>query len=271
MLLSGLSLSAQTFSATVNQAIPDDGSTVTFEIPVSGLPNMIDTIYGLERFCFNMTHTYTEDMTVKLQAPNGKIVMLFGGVGGGGQNFFNTCLEGTGPAMAAGSAPFSGTYQSMGLMGNMNKGQDPNGVWTLILHDTYAFADAGFLIDWSITFGNNPAKPFNFPGSNLPIVKFTTLGDPIGDDPKVPVLMQIIDNGPGVRNDPNQSNFAYEGRIMTEWQGFTGPYYPKKNYDFELVDELAHSPHLMRRLSLERGRGARLISADFAEISAGSR
>ena len=101
LLCSCLSLSAQTFSSTVNEPIPDDGSTVTFDIPVSGLPGMIDTAFGLERVCLNITHTYTEDMTVKLQGPNGKVIMLFGGVGGGGHDFINTCLEGTGPAIAA--------------------------------------------------------------------------------------------------------------------------------------------------------------------------
>ncbi|MBL7829310.1 MAG: CotH kinase family protein [Saprospiraceae bacterium] len=227
---------AQTFSSTVNQPIPDDGSTVTYDILVSGLPAVIDSAFGLERVCLNMTHTYTEDMTVKLQSPNGKIVMLFGGVGGGGDNFFNTCLAGEGPSIAGSSAPFSGTFQCMGVLGNFNKGQDPNGVWTLILHDTYPFADEGFLIDWSITFSDEPAQPFIFTSSNLPIVKLTTVNDPIGDEPKVPVYMQIIDNGPGVRNELAQSTYAYEGLIMTEWQGFTGPYYPKKNYDFNIVD-----------------------------------
>jgi len=240
LLLISLSISAQTFSSTVNQPIPDDGTIVTFDIPVSGLQGLIDTTFGFERVCINMTHTYTEDMTVKLQAPNGTVIMLFGGVGGAGQNFTNTCLEGSGTSLSAGSAPFTGTYQSMGVLGNMNKGQDPNGIWTLILHDTYAFADAGFLIDWDISFGNNPAKPFIFYSSDLPIVKFTTINDPIGDEPKVPVLMQIIDNGSGVRNDPNQTNYAYEGLIMTEWQGYTGPYYPKKNYAFELIDTLGN-------------------------------
>jgi len=239
-LLACWSLSAQTFFSTVNQPIPDDGTTVTFEIQVSGLPGAMDTLFGLERFCINMKHTYTEDMNVKLRSPNGQTVLLFGGVGGGGDDFTNTCLEGTGPALAAGSAPFTGTFQCMGVMGNLNQGQNPNGTWTLILYDTYAFADEGFLIDWSISFGNNPAKPFQFHSSNLPIVKLTTIGDPIVDEPKVPVWMQIIDNGPGLRNDLNQTDFAYQGMILAEWQGFTGPYYPKKNYDFDLIDELGN-------------------------------
>lgn len=234
--LAACTLQAQTFSSTVNEILPDDGTTVYYDIQVSGLPSVMDTLFGLEQVCLNINHPYTEDMNVKLQSPNGSIILLFGGIGGGGDDFTNTCLSGTGPGIAAGTPPYTGTFQCMGVLGNFNKGQNPNGIWTLILNDTYAFADQGFLIDWSITFGNNPARPFIFHSSNLPIIKLTTIGAPIVDDPKVPVLMQIINNGPNVRNDPNQTTYAYEGTIMTEWQGFTGPFYPKKNYDFELVD-----------------------------------
>ena len=72
--------------------------------------------------------------------------------------------------------------------------------------------------------------------SVLPIVKLTTLGPAINNDIKVPVHMEIIDNGFGELNYFNQSDFAYEGDILTEWQGFSGPSYPKKNYDFDLID-----------------------------------
>lgn len=76
--------------------------------------------------------------------------------------------------------------------------------------------------------------------SVLPIVKLTTLQDAINNDIKVPVAMQIIDNGPGQINTLSDTNFAYEGQILTEWQGFTGPFYPKKNYDFDLIDDLGN-------------------------------
>jgi hypothetical protein len=48
--------------------------------------------------------------------------------------------------------------------------------------------------------------------------------------------MEIIDNGQGQLNSTADTLYSYEGTIMTEWQGFTGPGYPKKNYDFDLVD-----------------------------------
>ena len=72
--------------------------------------------------------------------------------------------------------------------------------------------------------------------SVLPIVKLTTVGSAINNDIKVPVHMEIIDNGPGQLNFVTDQNYSYEGNIMAELQGFTGPSYPKKNYDFDLVD-----------------------------------
>ena len=72
--------------------------------------------------------------------------------------------------------------------------------------------------------------------SVLPIVKLTTVNNGINNDVKVPVTMQIIDNGSGQINSTADTIYSYEGTIMTEWQGFTGPGYPKKNYDFDLVD-----------------------------------
>ena len=143
-LLQLVSLRAQTFSSTVNQLLPDDGSTVFFEIPVNGLPSVMDTMFGIEQVCLNINHPYVEDMTVKLQSPNGQIIVLFAGVGGGGQNFANTCVAGEGLNFALNSAPFSGLFQCYGVLGNFNRGQDPNGTWKLVIHDTYPDADQGF-------------------------------------------------------------------------------------------------------------------------------
>lgn len=227
---------AQTFSAVVNQVITDDGTTFNFNIDVTGLPNTIDTLFGVETVCLNLPHPYNSDMEVKLRAPDGTIILLFSGVGGGDDNFTNTCLGGFDyPPIVNASAPFTGTFASMGVLGNVNNGQNGNGQWQLIVHDTYPFADEGTLIDWSITFGNNPAQPYLYTSSNLPIVKLTTLDGNVPNEPKVQAHLQIIDNGNGLRNYANQTNYAYEGDIMVELQGFTGPSYPKKNYDFDLI------------------------------------
>ena len=74
--------SAQTFTDVVNEVVPDDGSVVTFEMAVSGLPSTIDTTFGVETVCFNITHTWDSDLQIKLIAPDGTIVLLISGVGG---------------------------------------------------------------------------------------------------------------------------------------------------------------------------------------------
>ncbi len=233
-------LMAQTFSVTHTDTIPDDNSVVSFDVVVSGLPSVIDTNFGLELACINMLHTYCSDMEVKLEAPDGTTVLLFSGIGGGDDDFINTCMGGTGTPITQANAPFTGTFKAQGPIGSVNNGQNPNGTWHLLCRDM-AGADIGILSFWSIRFGTDPAFPFIFSSSNLPIVKLTTVGAAIGDDPKVPVLMQIIDNGPGMRNYTNQTNYAYVGTIMAEWQGFSGPAYPKKNFDFESVDGLGQN------------------------------
>ncbi|MBX7241681.1 MAG: CotH kinase family protein [Bacteroidia bacterium] len=231
---------AQTFSGTFNDTIPDAGPTVYFDIPVSGLPAVIDTFFGVEVVCLNMTHTWDADMEVKLISPDGTTATLFAGIGGDQDNFVNTCLgDTTYPALSTTSAPFTGTFAANGVLGNVNNGQNPNGVWRLACRDM-AGQDIGILHDWQITFGNNPAFPFMFTSSNLPIAIINTNGVQIPNDPQVLAHLQIIDNGPGIRNYTNQTNFAYEGDILTELQGFSGPSYPKKNYDFDLIDSLGN-------------------------------
>lgn len=114
--------------------------------------------------------------------------------------------------------------------------------------DALLMAGTTYILKIGLKNPMNPCAggiPFNiqFDGSLssvIPIVKLTTLNNPINNNVKVPVKMEIIDNGPGQLNYANQSNYAYEGNIMTEWQGFTGPGYPKKNYDFDLIDSLGN-------------------------------
>jgi subtilisin-like proprotein convertase family protein len=235
LLFSVASTHAQTFTVTGSDTIPDNNTTVYYDILVSGLPSVIDTNFGLQTACLNMYHTYCSDMEVKIQAPDGTTAILFSGIGGGDDDFLNTCLEGVGTSITAGTAPFTGTWKAQGPLGNVNNGQNPNGIWRLVCRDM-AGADIGILTSRSLTFSSNPARPFMFLSSNLPIVKLTTVSSPIVNDPKVPVHMQIIDNGPNIRNYVSQTNYAFEGTIMAELQGFTGPSYPKKNYDFEVVD-----------------------------------
>jgi subtilisin-like proprotein convertase family protein len=228
---------AQTFTSSSGGAIPDAGPMVQFPITVSGLtPSTIDTTFGLETICFNITHTWDGDLSIYLQSPDGTIVNLSIGNGGSGDDYTNTCLnEGAANSIVTASSPFTGTFRPQGFIGAINNGQPGNGTWYLNIQDNYA-ADAGTLIDWSITFGTNPAKPFNFTSSNLPIVVVNTGGAVIPDEPKLAARMGIIYNGVGVRNYMTDPFNNYSDSIGIETRGSSSSGFPQKTYGIETRD-----------------------------------
>ena len=230
---------SQTFYTITNSMVPDDGTVLIQEIEVSGLPVAINSSFGLTQVCFNMDHSYTSDMDVRLMAPDGTLFQLFSAVGGDGDNFTDCCLRSDASSyMYENAPPFTGTFLPSGNMGLVNNGQDPNGPWSLILTDVYPFADQGILYDWSLSFGiDAPGPPYDFDSTNLPIVKLQTGGQYIPDEPKVMVDMKIIQHADGSANHFYDTEYDFEGEVLVELQGFTGPSYPKKNYDFDIVNE----------------------------------
>lgn len=237
-LFLSLFLSAQTFSGT-GAPIPDDGNSIVFEISVSGLPAVMDTqSFGIEQVCVNIVHTWGADLSLTLIAPDGNSTTLFSGIGGDTDGFQDACLNGNATtSIYQGSYPYTGTFRPLGDMGTLNNGQNPNGIWKLLILDTYPFADAGDLNSWSITFGNDPSKRFPFFSSDLPIVRINTDGKPISDNPKTDGIIELIDNGPGVRNYPDQTITAFSGPMGIEFHGNSSQGFPKKSYRFELRDE----------------------------------
>ncbi|MFH2141638.1 MAG: CotH kinase family protein [Bacteroidota bacterium] len=233
-------LYSQTYTGS-GGLIPDDGNSVTFSINVTGLtPVNIDTIFGIQSVCINATHTWDSDLHIVLISPDGTQVVLTSGNGGDGDGYINTCFVDTAvTSVVQGTAPFSGDYRPQEDLGYFNNQQQGNGIWSLYILDTYAYADAGELFNWNITFGNHPAMPFIFKSSNLPIVVINTNHQEIIDEPKIPVHFGIIDNGPGIRNylsDP----FTFKGNVGIELRGSSSQSFPKKSYGLETIDTLGN-------------------------------
>lgn len=223
---------SQTFTGGGGPII--DYQTTTIPIVVSGLPTTIDTTnFGLETVCFTINHTYDGDLTLTLVSPNGTVAQLFSGIGGGGQNFTATCLNtNAATSIASNSAPFTGTFQPVGQMGLVNNGANPNGTWELRVTDSYG-ADQGNVISVAISFGSNPASYFSLSSSMLPIVCINSNGNTIADDPKVMANMNIIYNGPGIRNHITDTLSDYKGTIGIEYRGNYSASLPQKPYAFE--------------------------------------
>lgn len=72
--------------------------------------------------------------------------------------------------------------------------------------------------------------------SNLPILKITTKnGATIPDEPKILGTLQLINNGNGRVNTPNDTPTGYDGYLGIELRGSTSKdFFPKKPYGFEL-------------------------------------
>src|ERR1051325_729327 len=237
LLLISKSGIGQTFSGS-GGLIPDNGTSIDFTINVSGLLSNLDTLnFGIETVCIDATHTWDSDLDIRLIAPDGTSVLLTSGNGGSDDDYTNTCFDNSSTPITQGTAPFTGTFRAQGDLSLINNGQNGNGQWKLHILDTYAGADQGNLLSWSITFGNNPASSFmNFSSSNLPIVVINTNSQTIPDEPKITCGLGIIYNGIGVRNYLTDPFNNYNGKIAIEVRGSSSQMFPKKCFGFETLN-----------------------------------
>ncbi len=234
-LLLAVQSGAQTYNSTGGTII--DNSPNSFTQTVSGLtPTSIDSAHGLVEVCIDITHTYDADLEISLVSPDGTTINLLSRVGGGGDNFTGTCLnQSATTSIGSGSAPFTGTYKPMENIGEVNNGQNGNGVWTLQVDDTWA-QDMGVLNSWSLTFGPGAPYPFSLDSSELPIVIIDTYGQTIPDEPKVNGNMKIIYNGVGMINYITDPANEYDGKVGVEIRGASSANYPQKPYAIETRD-----------------------------------
>lgn len=233
--LIGMISYGQTFNGTSGNIL--DNQELVRTINVTGLPNSINqTTFGLEQVCFTISHTWDEDLTATLEAPDGTQIVLFSAIGGSGNDFDGTCLRSDAPtSIVVQNAPFTGIFKPMNSLGAANNSQNPNGIWKLRIYDS-ASGDQGTLDAWSVTFGNDPAVEQVFMNSNLPIVILNTNNQAIPDEPKIEVHMKMIDNGPGNINHINDFPNAYNNKIGIERRGSTSGTFPQKSYGFETRD-----------------------------------
>lgn len=96
---------------------------------------------------FSAAHSWTSDLDVVLESPQGSRVLLFGGFGGDGDNFQDTLLDNTAPTrLNNGIAPFVGSFSlnpSIAPLSTFN-GESALGTWILTVIDTVE-SDSGTL------------------------------------------------------------------------------------------------------------------------------
>lgn len=151
----------------------------------------------------NFTHTFDGDLFIYLRGPNGQLLELSTGNGGGGDNFTNTVFQDGAPNITTGTAPFSGTFAAEGTLaanvcgvtvtptvttlGGFAGGQ--NGNWDLLILDQ-AGGDTGSMVSWSLTFAAAPVA-----SADLAIV-MTDGPDPVTAGTNLTYTVTMTNTGP---------------------------------------------------------------------------
>jgi subtilisin family serine protease/subtilisin-like proprotein convertase family protein len=99
----------------------------------------------------SLTHTFDSDLLITLTGPGGDSIILFNRRGGSGHNLTTTVFsDDASTAIAAGSAPFTGTFLPEQALTPF-KNRSAQGTWTLRIQDLKPL-DSGTLDAWSMTF-----------------------------------------------------------------------------------------------------------------------
>jgi subtilisin-like proprotein convertase family protein len=192
------------FNSTGGPITINDNSTATpypSTITTSGLPA---TAQVLAVTLNGISHTFSSDIDILLQSPNGTNVVLMSDIGGGNalSNVNYTFRDGF-PALGTGVNP-SGTYQPTNTAGPDNfpapgpvsftqiaptislfntASLTPNGTWNLLVVDDIG-GDVGSITSWSITFSVPGAQTITYTWSSVP-AGFNATGNPVTVSPTV--------------------------------------------------------------------------------------
>ncbi|WP_198553793.1 Ig-like domain-containing protein [Tenacibaculum sp. Bg11-29] len=127
-----------------NSVIPDGFSLASETVNFSISDPITDVNVTL-----NITHSYDEDLRIRLTSPNGTSVSLSNLRGSSGNNYTNTIFDDSAAnPIGSGVAPFTGTFRPETPLSNFI-GENPNGNWTLTVFDI-AGGDVGTIDNFSI-------------------------------------------------------------------------------------------------------------------------
>lgn len=150
------SLQAQTFTNSTPTAIPASTSTCV-PVTVSGV-GAINSVYGLNQVCMNLTITNVYPVYISLKAPDGtEYYLSYKTTFTAGSNYATTCFNSSAStAIWSGTPPYNGNYKPETNLGAFNNGMDANGIWYLCIYN--GTASAASLTSFSVNFASSPSN-----------------------------------------------------------------------------------------------------------------
>jgi subtilisin-like proprotein convertase family protein len=134
------------FTATDTPIAISASGTNTYTSTINVAPNLPITDVNVT---INITHTWDEDLDIRLTSPTGTVIELSTDNGGQGDNFTNTTFDQQATTLiTAGAAPFTGSFVPEGNLSNLN-GQLSGGNWILTVTDD-ANLDGGSITGFTL-------------------------------------------------------------------------------------------------------------------------
>lgn len=130
-------------------------------------PSLFNPFTQIESVCVNIETNWNSDIDLFLIAPNGTMLELSTGNGGGSDNYTNTCFTPTAVTpITMGTGPFTGDFRPEGDWVVL---QDAaiNGDWILRASDRFGPNDIGEFTSWSITFNTTNQIDILWQGAGL--------------------------------------------------------------------------------------------------------
>jgi subtilisin-like proprotein convertase family protein/subtilisin family serine protease len=141
-----------------------DETEVSHSIDVANLEQTLDSV----SVQVNIGHTWVGDVRLRLQGPNGQVIVLAhrpGGPSNSGDDLRDTNFnDAASSELEFGSPPYTGDFRPLEPLAAFN-GIDPNGQWSLAVSDMFPLADNGILQDWTLTL-NAGGDTFTFSGND---------------------------------------------------------------------------------------------------------
>ncbi len=174
----GAYATAFSFTTANTSCLTQASTNVPVIISASGTPTVTSTltiatsgtISDVNLLNLGITHTWINDLIVKLKSPAGTEITLFSQICASEDNVL-TNFDDAGLAYSSLPCPptNNGTYQPLNALSAFN-GQDMAGTWTLTITDV-ANQDGGSLNSWSLNIcysgGGNPPVSVNVTGTNV--------------------------------------------------------------------------------------------------------
>lgn len=134
------------FTATDTPIAISASGTNTYTSTINVAPNLAITDVNVT---INITHTWDEDLDIRLTSPAGTVIELSTDNGGQGDNYTNTVFDQQATTLVtAGTAPFTGSFVPEGNLSNLN-GQLSGGNWILTVADD-ANLDGGSITGFTL-------------------------------------------------------------------------------------------------------------------------